>query len=370
MGLRFRKSFKIAPGLKINLNKNSISATVGTKGAHYTVNSKGKRTASVGIPGTGIYYTESSGGQKSKSNAPNDTNAHYNAPQSGEFEPNDNRNNKKKWYQKTGWIIAWLILCFPVGLFLMWKYSNWKKPVKGIVSALFAFMIIGAVLSPTEPLESAKLSVDTSKAYDIKQEVQIKSTLTPSYYALPDSAYKTSGGNLKVTDEIVYFQADKAGMYEIWLDYDGIKSNKVKIKVEDKKAIAKQKAKEEAKKKAEEEAKKKAEEEKRKAEEEAARKAEEERIAAEQAAAQKAEEEARIKAEQDAQAAEEAARIQAEQEAQSQQQEANVGGTVYWTPNGEVYHSTADCPSLGRSKTIFNGSVSESGKSRPCKVCY
>ena len=47
MGLRFRKSIKIAPGVKINFNKKSISATVGTRGAHYTVNSKGKRTASV-----------------------------------------------------------------------------------------------------------------------------------------------------------------------------------------------------------------------------------------------------------------------------------------------------------------------------------
>lgn len=42
MGLRFRKSIKIAPGVKINFNKKSISATVGTRGAHYTVNSKGK----------------------------------------------------------------------------------------------------------------------------------------------------------------------------------------------------------------------------------------------------------------------------------------------------------------------------------------
>lgn len=30
MGLRFRKSIKIAPGVKINFNKKSISATVGT----------------------------------------------------------------------------------------------------------------------------------------------------------------------------------------------------------------------------------------------------------------------------------------------------------------------------------------------------
>lgn len=60
MGLRFRKSIKIAPGIKINLNKDSVSTTVGTKGAHYTVNSKGKRTASVGIPGSGVSYTKTS----------------------------------------------------------------------------------------------------------------------------------------------------------------------------------------------------------------------------------------------------------------------------------------------------------------------
>lgn len=351
MGLRFRKSIKIAPGLKVNLNKNSISATVGTKGAHYTVNSNGKRTASVGIPGTGIYYTKSSSDQKSQTATNNDAGNSYNYSQSGGLEPNNNRDNKK-WYQKTGWIIAWLILFFPVGLFLMWKYADWKKSVKGIVSALFAFIIIGAALSPSKSLEDAKLSADTSKAYDIKQEVQIKSTLTPSDYYLPDSAYKTSGGKLKVTDRKVYFQADKAGTYEIWLDYEGIKSNKIGIRIEDKKAIAKKKAEEEAKRKAEEEAKKKAEE--------AAKKAEEERIAAEKAAAEQAEQE-RIAAEQ---AAAEESRIVNEQQAQSTE------GTVYWVSEGEVYHSSQNCRTLKRSSNIQSGTISESGKSRPCKVCH
>ena len=54
MGLRFRKSIKIAPGVKINLNKKSTSVTFGGKGVHYTASSTGKKTASVGIPGTGI----------------------------------------------------------------------------------------------------------------------------------------------------------------------------------------------------------------------------------------------------------------------------------------------------------------------------
>lgn len=60
MGLRFRKSSKIAPGVKVNLNKKSNSVTFGGKGFHYTVNSKGKTTKSFGIPGTGLSYSTSS----------------------------------------------------------------------------------------------------------------------------------------------------------------------------------------------------------------------------------------------------------------------------------------------------------------------
>ena len=64
MGLRFRKSIKIAPGVKVNLNKKSTSITFGGKGVHYTVNSKGKTTKSVGIPGTGISYSTSKNKKK------------------------------------------------------------------------------------------------------------------------------------------------------------------------------------------------------------------------------------------------------------------------------------------------------------------
>lgn len=62
---RFRRSMKIMPGVKVNFNKNSVGVTFGGKGAHYTINSSGRKTASVGIPGTGLYYTESTGGSNS-----------------------------------------------------------------------------------------------------------------------------------------------------------------------------------------------------------------------------------------------------------------------------------------------------------------
>ena len=59
MGLVFRKSIKIANGLRLNVSKSGISLTAGKKGMHYTINSKGKSTASVGIPGTGVSYRKS-----------------------------------------------------------------------------------------------------------------------------------------------------------------------------------------------------------------------------------------------------------------------------------------------------------------------
>ena len=56
MGFRYRKGFKIAPGLRLNLNAHSVSLTGGGRGAHVTYNSKGYRTISVGAPGTGLSY--------------------------------------------------------------------------------------------------------------------------------------------------------------------------------------------------------------------------------------------------------------------------------------------------------------------------
>ena len=51
------------------------------------------------------------------------------------------------------------------------------------------------------------------------------------------------------------------------------------------------------------------------------------------------------------------------------QKTSSGGGTVYWTPGGGVYHRSRNCSTLKRSKTVYSGSISESGKSRACKVC-
>lgn len=64
MGLKFRKSIKIAPGVKLNLSNKSAGISFGTKGCRYSLNSSGRRTTTIGIPGTGLSYSHSSSGAK------------------------------------------------------------------------------------------------------------------------------------------------------------------------------------------------------------------------------------------------------------------------------------------------------------------
>ncbi len=58
MGFRFRKTFKIVPGVKLNLTKSGISTSIGSRGL--TVNLKnGQAKTTLGVPGTGLSYSTS-----------------------------------------------------------------------------------------------------------------------------------------------------------------------------------------------------------------------------------------------------------------------------------------------------------------------
>lgn len=71
MSLRFRRSMKLMPGVRLNFSKSSVGMSFGVPGARYSINSKGRRTLSTGIPGTGIYNVETiSSGRKNSSSNP------------------------------------------------------------------------------------------------------------------------------------------------------------------------------------------------------------------------------------------------------------------------------------------------------------
>ena len=54
---RFRRSVKIAPGVRLNFSKSGVSTSIGTRGAHVTLG-HGKVRETVGIPGTDVSYVE------------------------------------------------------------------------------------------------------------------------------------------------------------------------------------------------------------------------------------------------------------------------------------------------------------------------
>jgi type IV secretory pathway VirB10-like protein len=97
----------------------------------------------------------------------------------------------KKWYEKTGWIIALLILFFPAGLFLMWKYTNWNKTVKWVVTGIFAFFVLVSAVTPdstttntasqnTEPTVTQETQPTTQPEPTAQPEQTQQTTATPA----------------------------------------------------------------------------------------------------------------------------------------------------------------------------------------------
>ena len=89
MGLRFRKSVTLCKGVKLNFGKTGMSVSVGGKGYHKTINTKGQVTTSVGIPGSGIYYTDTKrlGGNRQVNTQRNVQNQYYNQNTIRESQP-------------------------------------------------------------------------------------------------------------------------------------------------------------------------------------------------------------------------------------------------------------------------------------------
>lgn len=247
MGFKFKKSFKIAPGVKVNFNKKSTGVTFGGKGFHYTVNSKGKRTTSVGIPGTGLSYSKTSGGSSKKKKT-------YSNQTERSVKTMDTATTKK-WYQKTGYIILLLVLFFPVGLFLMWKYTDWSKNIKIAISAVLALFFGISIIASGGSDEPADATVsDTGiESFDFHRNDALKlevGDIEDSYFTIDgtdefsedDISFISSNEDVAtftydktVADKYVYYEieAKSAGTATVYVQTaDGIiKSEKIQVTV-------------------------------------------------------------------------------------------------------------------------------------------
>jgi Protein of unknown function (DUF4236) len=56
MGFRFRKIISVIPGVKVNLSKSGASTSIGGRGATVNVGTSGRKTVTLGVPGTGMSY--------------------------------------------------------------------------------------------------------------------------------------------------------------------------------------------------------------------------------------------------------------------------------------------------------------------------
>ena len=207
---------------------------------------------------------------------------------------------------------AWIPAVGFIIYFAVKKDANGHKKRNIIISAAIMATSLIVFASMNQSPTLTDIDVDQGKtSFDISDTVEVKITPVPSNADIETlELSKNDFAELDYTDGKAVITFKKAGEASLFFTANGnIDSSAAAITITDKAA---------------------------------------EQAAAEQAAAEQA-------------AAEQAAAAQAQQ---------NTGTTVYWTPNGEVYHSTPNCPSLSRSKTILSGSIEESGKSRGCKNCY
>lgn len=117
---------------------------------------------------------------------------------------------ENKWYRQPGGIILLLIFFFPVGLYLMWKYTNWSKNAKIVVSAIIGvFVIISAAmpredtLQPVSNLSSnADINSSSSSSTTTTTTATTTTTETPEDAVAvfdPDIQTDVDGANITIT---------------------------------------------------------------------------------------------------------------------------------------------------------------------------
>ena len=125
-----------------------------------------------------------------------------------------------KWYQRTGWILVFLIFFFPVGCYLMWKYRpGWNKWVKWPLTAVFGlwFLAIAATsLTPASSPDSLTLSEAPETPLAPGESVTLKLQTAPAKFPLRGLSYIYDPAMIEVEkgaqdDEIVVTAKETPG---------------------------------------------------------------------------------------------------------------------------------------------------------------
>lgn len=222
MGFRFRKSFKIAPGIKLSLNKKSVGLRIGGKGAGISLNSNGRVTKTVGIPGTGLYYTDSSklGGKtkgkkksskKTNRNTQSACNPHPNAV--NRVSPQGVPPKQKKPLDKKTIIIASAIV---IGSFLCSAIITTFSPdVETTATTGATTEITMETTAEAETMRSVPTVATTPSSTEAKPQTQTEApTQTPTQPATRAAASTTKTQQVaQPSQETTYMLNENTGKY-------------------------------------------------------------------------------------------------------------------------------------------------------------
>lgn len=202
MGFRLRRTFKIVPGVHLNLSGSGASVSLGPRGLHYTVGSRGTRTT-IGVPGSGLSWTAyqpyASPGNSAPANRPVrfDSNADAETPEPVTTDQSATiidsapieqlianstidiagalKTSRSRWRTYKMWL-AILSAFFVVGAF---KVADFVPPMALVFTAAGVFIILGATL--LHGREASTISLD----YDLSaHELERFKALTRAFDAL------------------------------------------------------------------------------------------------------------------------------------------------------------------------------------------
>ncbi len=157
MGLRFRKSIKIAPGVRLNIGKKSTGISIGGKYGGISMNSKTGMRARVSAPGTGLSYSTKIGSKSAGVKKARTTNNMTVNNSKAKNVPAKSESHKdgpiarfmSKLSKKTRWIIG----CFILLLFYISNYlpSPVGTNASNVLALMFtAFLIASFVYRPSK----------------------------------------------------------------------------------------------------------------------------------------------------------------------------------------------------------------------------
>lgn len=202
MGIRFRKSFKVAPGVRVNVGKKSVGVSVGGRAGHVSVNSNGRKTVGASIPGTGISYSKSL----------NSSSQNGGRVESKEI-PSDSGPEKPKGSCLSQFLLVFLFICglywcYTIYWFVKRKGENPKKDkvvlALGIISVIIFFAALGGSSKTNNVSNDASRESVSTTTPDPEVTSEPAATASPIPTATPDPVPASN------TSEMVDYIAQQA----------------------------------------------------------------------------------------------------------------------------------------------------------------